>query len=102
MLEIGGRLDRAVRPRRLRATPSIRALVRETRLHPRRLIAPLFVVPGEGRRERIPSLAGCERLSPDLTVGAARALCELQVGGVLLFGVPGQKDDFGLGASDSE
>ena len=61
MLEIGGRLDRAVRPRRLRATPSIRALVRETRLHPRRLIAPLFVVPGEGRRERIPSLAGCER-----------------------------------------
>ena len=62
------------RPRRLRATPALRRLVRETRLHPAQLIAPLFVVSGRGRREEIASLRGHARLSPELVVAEARRL----------------------------
>ena len=88
------------RPRRLRATAAGRALVRETRLSPRQLLAPVFVVPGQERREAIPSLTGHERLSPDLVLAYARRLADLRVGGLLLFGVPDAKDDLGHGAAD--
>ena len=53
------------RPRRLRATPGWRRLVRETRLSPDDLILPLFVRTGEGRREEIASMPGQFRLSVD-------------------------------------
>jgi porphobilinogen synthase len=89
------------RPRRLRATAASRALVRETRLSPRQLVAPVFVVPGRERREPIPSMPGHERMSPDLTVEYARRLAGLHVGGLLLFGVPDDKDDLGHGAADA-
>jgi porphobilinogen synthase len=74
--------------------------VRETRLHPAQLIAPLFVVSGRGRREEISSLKGHARLSPDLAVLEAERLAGLGVGGVLLFGVPDAKDGRGEGAAD--
>jgi porphobilinogen synthase len=88
------------RPRRLRANPQLRELVRETRLHPGQLVAPIFVVPGRNRREEISSLKGHARLSPDLAAVEADRLAALGVGGVLLFGVPDSKDARGEGAAD--
>jgi porphobilinogen synthase len=88
------------RPRRLRANPQLRALVRETRLHAAQLIAPIFVVSGRERREEIASLKGHARLSPDLAVVEAERLAALGVGGVLLFGIPDMKDPRGEGAAD--
>ena len=88
-----------IRPRRLRRTPALRALVRETRLHPAMLVAPLFVRPGAGVREPIASMPGQARLSADLAADEAARLAELGVGGVILFGLPGAKDALGSGAS---
>ena len=88
------------RPRRLRANPALRALVRETRLHPSQLIAPLFVVSGHDRRHEIPSLKGHHRLSPDLALREVHRFAELGIGGVLLFGIPESKDPAGSGADD--
>jgi porphobilinogen synthase len=88
-----------VRPRRLRRTPAIRALVRETRLHPSMLVAPLFVRPGSAVREPIPSMPGQARLSPDRVPREAARLAELGVGGVILFGLPESKDTLGSAAS---
>src|ERR1700737_262024 len=65
----------------------MRALVRETRLSPRALVSPIFVVPGHDRRQPLEALPGHDRLSPDLAVEQARHLAGLGVGGVLLFGV---------------
>jgi porphobilinogen synthase len=88
----------AARPRRLRRTPALRALVRETWLHPSMLVAPLFVHPGSSRREAIGSMPGQARLSPDLAAQEAVRLAELGVGGVILFGLPEAKDPIGSGA----
>ena len=78
--------------RRLRRTPGIRGLVREVRLSPDRLVQPLFLLPGHGVRDPIPSLPGQEWVSPDELVKDAARLAELGVGGVLLFGLPEEKD----------
>lgn len=83
------------RGRRLRGSAAIRSLVRETRLSPERLLLPLFVVPGEGTREAVPSMPGVFRTSIDETVSDAREARELGVGGVLLFGIPHAKDGTG-------
>jgi porphobilinogen synthase len=88
------------RPRRLRANAALRALVRETRLDPNQLVAPLFVVSGRGRRDEISSLSGHARMSPDMAVVEAHRLARLGVGGVLLFGIPDVKDPAGHGAAD--
>ncbi len=88
-----------VRPRRLRRTPALRALVRETRLHPAMLVAPLFVRPGSGMRQPIESMPGQARLSPDVAAEEAARLADLGVGGIILFGLPEGKDPFGTGAS---
>jgi porphobilinogen synthase len=88
----------ALRGRRLRRTPALRALVRETRLHPAMLVQPLFVAPGHGIREPIGSMPGQHRLSVDGLVDEARRLAGLGVGGVLLFGLPPEKDAIGSGA----
>lgn len=90
----------AVRPRRLRRSPAIRALVRETRLDPRMLVAPLFVRPGLGVREPIGSMPGVQRLSPDVAADEAARLAGLGIGGVILFGLPEHKDALGTEASD--
>jgi porphobilinogen synthase len=88
-----------VRPRRLRRTPALRALVRETRLHPSMLVAPLFVQAGTGRRDPIGSMPGQARLSADLAAEEAARLAGLGVGGVILFGLPESKDPLGTEAS---
>ncbi|HEV8402564.1 MAG TPA: porphobilinogen synthase [Candidatus Limnocylindrales bacterium] len=87
-----------IRPRRLRRSPALRALVRETRLDPSMLVAPLFVRPGHGIREAVASMPGVARLSVDEAVREAERLAGLGVGGVLLFGLPAWKDADGSGA----
>jgi porphobilinogen synthase len=93
-------IPKSERPRRLRATPATRSLVKETRLTPRQLIAPLFIVSGRDVRQPIESLAGQSRLSPDLALDRARELATMGVGGLLLFGIPDSKDAEGRGAAD--
>ena len=88
----------ALRLRRLRRTPELRALVRETRLTPAALLCPLFVRPGDGIREPIGSMPGQFRLSVDALVAECRELAARGVGGVVLFGLPESKDPQGSGA----
>ena len=87
---------------RLRRTEPLRALVRETELSPRDLIQPLFVVPGEGVREEVPSMPGIERFSISELVAECTEIAASDVGAVLLFGVPAAKDESGSGAYDDE
>jgi porphobilinogen synthase len=89
----------AIRPRRLRRTAALRALVQETRPQPAMLVAPLFVRPGSGVREPIASMPGVARLSPDVAADEAARLAERGAGGVILFGLPETKDAIGSGAS---
>ena len=88
----------AHRGRRLRRTPTLRGLVRETRLHPGMLVAPLFVRTGSGMREPIGSMPGQNRLSVDELEREAERLLRAGVRSVLLFGLPETKDDQGSGA----
>ena len=88
----------AFRGRRLRRTASLRALVRETRLHPSMLMQPLFVRPGTGVREPIASMPGQHRLSVDELAREAERLLQAGVTSVLLFGLPDTKDAEGSGA----
>jgi len=90
------------RPRRLRRTEAIRRLVAETRLHPDQFIYPLFVVPGRGIREPIPSLPGQCHFSADTVVGEAGDALQEGVRAVLLFGEPEVKDEFGRSAADPD
>lgn len=90
------------RPRRLRRTPGIRALVRETHLEPSQFIYPLFVCPGEGVRNAVGSMPGVFQLSVDQIVLEAREAAADGVQAVLLFGLPAHKDDTGTSASDRE
>jgi porphobilinogen synthase len=90
------------RPRRLRRTPALRALVRETRLHPSMLVAPLFVRHGSGVREPVASMPGVERVSADVAAEEAARLAELRVGGLILFGLPATKDALGSEASEDD
>jgi len=83
------------RPRRLRRSERLRAMVRQTRLSADRLIYPLFVVPGRGVRKEIGSLPGCFHLSVDEAAREAREVEELGIGGVILFGLPEGKDPLG-------
>ncbi|HVQ32230.1 MAG TPA: porphobilinogen synthase [Vicinamibacteria bacterium] len=83
------------RPRRLRRTERLRAMVRETRLTPEQLVYPLFVAPGTGVRREIASLPGCFHLSADEAAREAREVESLGIGGVILFGLPREKDAVG-------
>src|SRR5512146_2639532 len=75
------------RPRRLRATPGLRAMVRETELNPGDFIYPLFVRHGAGRSE-IRSMPGVYQLSVEESVREAEAAAGLGVNAVILFGIP--------------
>ncbi len=83
------------RPRRLRRSERLRAMVRETSVAPAHLIYPLFVAPGEGLRREIPSLPGCFHLSVDEVAREAEEVERLGIGGVILFGLPSSKDPVG-------
>ena len=74
-----------IRPRRLRATPGVRRLARETRLTPDCLVAPLFVAEGQGVREEISSMPGQYRWSLDALVDEVRELADLGIPGIALF-----------------
>ena len=86
------------RPRRLRRTESIRALVRETNLSPDDFVYPLFVCEGEAVRREIGSMPGCFNLSIDEAVKETEAARAEGIRSVILFGVPDEKDASGTQA----
>jgi porphobilinogen synthase len=90
------------RMRRLRRSDSLRALVRETSLDAGDLIYPLFICPGEGVRKPVGSMPGVFNVSVDEAVREAEEAAGLGIGGLLLFGLPGSKDEHGTGAYDDE
>ncbi len=85
----------AYRPRRLRRTKAIRALVTETRLSPDEFIYPMFAAPGKGFRQEVPSMPGIYKQSIDNIVKEAREAAALGIKSVLLFGIPEHKDEAG-------
>src|SRR6185436_8899862 len=86
------------RPRRLRRTENLRALVRETRLAPEDFILPLFACTGEGVRREVSSMPGVHNLSVDEIAREAAGAEEIGVKGIILFGLPEAKDEAGSGA----
>lgn len=90
------------RPRRLRRTEALRALVRETELSVRSLVYPLFVCPGAKVKDEIRSMPGNFRWSADLLVEECKAVHGLGIPAVILFGIPEKKDDVGSGAYDPD
>jgi len=85
----------ATRPRRLRSTPALRELVRETRLSTSALMMPFFVVHGSGIKKEIESMPGNYHLSPDSLVEEVKRSAGLGIRSVLLFGIPREKDPLG-------
>ncbi len=83
------------RPRRLRRTEALRAMVRETELSVKHLIYPLFVVPGKGVKEEVPSMPGVFRFSVDKLSEEAKEIRDLGIPAVILFGIPEKKDEAG-------
>jgi porphobilinogen synthase len=86
------------RPRRLRATPALRALTAENRVHPRHLILPLFVADGLDQPKPIESLPGVVQHTPDSLLRTAEQAAELGIGGIMLFGVPRPQDKDATGS----
>ncbi len=86
------------RLRRLRQTPQLRKLIRETELNGADLVMPFFVRPGRGLQVEIPSLPGQFQYSRDVLLKSVGAAVEAGVGAVILFGIPDQKDSLGSGA----
>jgi porphobilinogen synthase len=91
-MNLADRLDLPNRPRRLRSSPAMRGLVRETRVNHDALIQPLFVVSGHNVVQPIGSMPGVARMSVDAIVRECRELDALGVKAVLLFGIPDFKD----------
>jgi porphobilinogen synthase len=90
------------RLRRLRRTPALRASFAETRLHPAGLVLPLFVKAGIDAPEPVGSMPGVLQHTPASAAEVARRVRELGVGGVLLFGIPRDKDAVGSGGWDPD
>jgi porphobilinogen synthase len=90
------------RMRRMRASASLRGLVRETELSAQRLVLPLFVAEATSGREPIARMPGVERLEIAAAVEEARAAADLGIAAVMLFGIPAEKDEQGSGAWDEE
>ena len=86
------------RPRRLRLSPALRSLVRETTVRPSHLIAPLFVTHQDGAPRPIPSMPGISQLPLAALVKEAEALAQVGIGAVILFGIPAGKDAQGSDA----
>jgi porphobilinogen synthase len=89
-----------LRPRRLRRTPAIRALVRETQVAPSDLILPLFFNEALTEPRPVTTMPGVFQLPVSAAAGEARRCKELGLGGVLLFGLPRAKDAHGSSAYD--
>jgi porphobilinogen synthase len=89
-----------MRSRRLRSSEGIRAMVRETHLVPEQLVYPMFVCPGEGIKKEISSMPGNYHWSIDTLVEEVRSVKSLEIGGIILFGIPETKDDVATSAYD--
>ncbi len=81
-----------LRPRRIRISPALRRMVRETSLSPSDFIYPLFVRHGQGERRPISSMPGQFQISVDELAREAESVLELGIPAVLLFGIPAEKD----------
>jgi porphobilinogen synthase len=90
------------RMRRLRRTPAIRRMMRETTLSVDDLIYPLFVIAGENVKNPISSMPGCFQLSIGNLLTEVREVAGLGIPAILLFGIPAHKDSAATGAYDSE
>ncbi len=90
------------RMRRLRRTPAIRRMMRETTLSVDDLIYPLFVIAGENVKNPISSMPGCFQLSIGNLLAEVREVAGLGIPAILLFGIPAHKDSAATGAYDSE
>ena len=86
------------RPRRLRSTAALRALVRETELNAGDFVLPLFIRPGKGEKRPISSMPGHFQYSVDESVKAAGEAVKLGIPAVILFGIPDKKDAKASGA----
>ncbi len=89
-----------IRPRRLRRTPEIRNMVRETEVTTRDLVYPLFVKNGKGIKDTIPSMPGQYHFSVDTLVSEVGELRDFDVKSIILFGLPEKKDSIGSSAFD--
>ena len=92
----------AQRPRRLRTTPALRRLVSETDLRPRHLVLPLFVREGITEPQPIASMPGVVQHSRDSLRKACVEAVEAGVGGLMLFGVPAERDAVGSAGVDPD
>jgi porphobilinogen synthase len=90
------------RLRRLRRTPALRDLVRETHLSPQDLLLPIFIEAGLNGRKPIDAMPGVDRLGVDAAVEEAGELVARGIPGLMLFGIPAHKDEEGTGAWDDE
>ncbi|HSL94557.1 MAG TPA: porphobilinogen synthase [Thermoleophilia bacterium] len=90
------------RMRRLRRTPTVRRMLRETTLSPDDLIYPLFVIHGENVNNPIASMPGCAQLSIGNLLAEVREVARLGIPAVLLFGIPAHKDSAATAAYDPE
>ena len=88
------------RPRRLRTTPTLRAMVRETRISVDTLVYPFFVTEGKNIKEEIPTMPRQYRWSIDRLSELLTELIESSIKSVLIFGIPNKKDDIGSSAWD--
>ena len=90
------------RPRRLRRTSGLRGLVAETTLRPSQLVLPLFVREGAQEPTPISSMPGVVQHTRDSLKAAVNEAAEVGLGGVMLFGIPAEKDATGSGALDAD
>lgn len=91
-------MELITRPRRLRGNALLRKMVRETRMDASSLVYPMFVIEGNNIKEEIPSMPGQYRYSVDCMEEKLIRLADAGVSSVMLFGIPGHKDDIGSGA----
>jgi porphobilinogen synthase len=92
----------STRLRRLRRTPALRDLVRETHVSPQDLLLPMFIEAGLNGRKAINAMPGVDRLGVDEAVREAGELVDRGIPGLMLFGIPSHKDEEGTGAWDDE
>lgn len=95
-------IEQKLRPRRMRISENVRSMVRETQLSVKDFVYPVFVVPGENRKEEISSMPGCYHLSVDQAVETAKEISALGIPAIEIFGLPAYKDEQGSSAWDME
>ncbi|WP_025133195.1 porphobilinogen synthase [Leucobacter sp. PH1c] len=92
----------SIRPRRLRRTPALRRMVAETRIHPAELVLPVFVREGISAPQPIAAMPGVVQHTIDSLRGVAAEAAAAGLGGIMLFGVPAERDARGSAADDPE